>query len=131
MSFDLYVFDLEGTPTTLETIHGYLGDDSAWGAPPTPRVGQLLDELETRYPSLEDDELEDSPWASWPLRTQTVADGLGCAFNIIWPRAEDMHSDMVRLCAQHHLTLYNPQTDEITGPPPKPKPSRWRRLFGR
>lgn len=108
MSFDLYVFDLDRLPDG-DALFDLLeeGDDGEL----TPALTALVAELEHRFPSLDDDS-DASPWASWPL-TQPVADGRGCAFNIVWSEATTMHEVFVAATAERGLLLYDPQDGEV------------------
>jgi hypothetical protein len=113
VSLDLYVFDGD-VPDDEATIGEWLEDDSRWGASLTPRLATFVDELERRYPSLDDDP-DNSPWASWPL-TQTMVDGRCCGFNIVWSQSERMSAEMRSLCGEHGLTLYDPQESVVLRP---------------
>ena len=52
-----------------------------WLPSPGPEMAAFMDELERRWPSLNDDP-DASPWASWPL--WQPAGGGGTALNISW-----------------------------------------------
>lgn len=114
MSFDLYAFDPEGAPHSLDEVADVLDDDTRWDAPLAPALADLVAELERRFPGLDDDP-DRSPWASWPL-DQSVASGHGCAFNISWSHADPVAAVVRELCAERGLTLYDPQEDRLVPP---------------
>ncbi len=110
MSFDLYVFDAD-VPDDPEDRAPLLEDESGWEL--TPSLEQFVSELEVRHPDLDDG--SDSPWASWPLR-QVIANGTGCAFNIVWSHADDMRVEVLELARVSGLTVYDPQADRVIRP---------------
>ena len=112
MSFDLYIVDDDTIPDDDEVLDELLGDDAAWGSPLTPRLAACVAELESRFPG----DMDDSPWASWPLE-ESVLHGRGCALNIVWPHAEAM-SEHIRVASQRAgLSVYDPQSGQVHRPP--------------
>jgi hypothetical protein len=134
VSFDLYVFDLDRLPTDDDAMFALLEEDDGPDDELTPALTAFVAELEHRFPSLDDDP-DGSPWASWPL-TQSVADGRGCAFNIVWSAAEAMNEAIAAAAAERGLLLYDPQGGDTSIPsvdldlvldhaPPKPAQRSW------
>lgn len=121
MSFDLYVFDVERLRGDGDALADSIGDEAGWDQPLTARLSEFVEQL---YPSLLDD-TDASPWATWPL-TQSVAHGRGCAFNVVWSSVEQMASEMIGLCADAGLHLYDPQLGRWY-PPKRRRVSWWRR----
>lgn len=117
MSFDLLVFPSSG-PTTVPEVHQLLDAEEqrleshvdSTLPPPGPEMARFLDELERRWPSLEDDP-DSSPWSSWPL-WQPLTGG-GTALNIAWSQAETMRTAILELAARVGVIIYDPQTDEL------------------
>jgi len=133
MSFDLYVFDLRETAPNIGAIRELMDDDSRWGEPLSPKLLTFVADLEGAYPGMNDDP-DGSPWSSWPLDENSMADGQCCGFNIGWSHAEAMLLALTETCTRHGLTLYDPQTDAIVNTTPGSqatgKRSWWRRLKG-
>ena len=117
MSFDLYVFDLDEPPTDFEAIARLLEDESGWGHELTPRLAAFVAELESSYPGLDADP-DGSPWSTWPLAGNSMADGKVCAFNVRWSAAEAMSGEIRDRAQRHSLVLYDPQTGDIVRPAP-------------
>jgi hypothetical protein len=126
MSFDLYVFDIDGLPEDDARIGALLEDSSAWAAPYTPKLAAFVTELERRYSSANGEPGDDSPWASWPL-ANSMARGRCCGLNLLWSHAERMSSEIRLLCGQYGLTFYNPQTGIVLEPAGVKKRRFWRR----
>jgi hypothetical protein len=114
MSFDLYVFDIDDIPDDEEALGELIEDENRWDVPPTGRLRAFIDDLEKHYPSLDDDP-EGSPWASWPLG-DTVVDGHGACFNIVWSHADRMSQAIRSACREAGLILYDPQDSQIIRP---------------
>ncbi len=131
VSFDLYVFDLDHTPSDIDKIHELIEDGSRWGDPLSPKLLAFVTELESAYPGLDDDP-DGSPWSSWPLDGNSMVDGQCCGFNIGWSHAEVMLPALTDACVRHQLTLYDPQTGGLVEPTPASGPAEkrgwWRRL---
>ena len=113
MSFDLYVFDRD-LPDDVVAVGELLEDDNNDGGALTPALAALLDELERRYPDLDDDP-DSSPWASWPLQDE-VANGTGVALTIRWSRADEMSSELRALANERGLFIYDPQAGIVIRP---------------
>ena len=113
MSFDLYVFDRD-LPDDPVAVGELLEDDHNDGGPLSPALAELLDELERRYPDLDDDP-DASPWSSWPLQDE-VANGTGVALTIRWSRAEQMSAELRALANERGLFIYDPQAGVVIRP---------------
>jgi hypothetical protein len=113
VSFDIYVFDGD-LPDDEQAIGDLLEDSARWGSSLTPRLAAFVEELQRRYPGIDEDS-DDSPWASWPL-SQAMVDGRCCGLNIVWSQAERMSAELRSLCGQHGLTLYDPQCSVVLRP---------------
>lgn len=122
MSFDLYVFPPSG-PTTVPQVRQLQAAEEQRimrgqpdsSNPPGPEMASFLEELERRWPSLDDDP-EDSPWSSWPL-WQPMTGG-GTALNIRWTRADSMRTALLEIAARSNVIIYDPQCGEVITPPP-------------
>ena len=120
MSFDLYAFPPTG-PTTvaevrllMEAEEGRLeSDPDSPLPPPGQEMAQFLNELERRWPFLEDDS-DHCPWSSWPL-WQPMAGG-GTALNIAWSHTDSMPSPILEIAARNNVIIYDPQADELAHP---------------
>jgi len=135
VSFDLYAFPAPGPATVAEALQlleadeagGCLRFDSDTGERlprPGPQMAKFIEELERRWPSLDDD--PDSPWACWPLGAPIVGGGTG--FNIRWSYAASVAPAIVEIAARHNVIIYDPQADQLIQPAPS-QPAR--RLFKR
>lgn len=132
MSFDLYAFPAPG-PTTVAEAHQFLEADEAEGRPrfdrdtgewlprPGPQMARFIEELERRWPSLDDDPEDCSPWSSWPLWQPMVGGGTG--FNIRWSYAASVAPVITEIASRHNVIIYDPQADELILPPPS-QPAR-------
>ncbi len=123
MSFDLYAFPASG-PMTVPEVHQLMeaeeaedrrfdSDTGNWLPQPSQEMVKFLDELERRWPSLDDDP-DGSPWSSWPL-WQPV--GGGTALNIGWSRAASVMPAILEIAARNDVTIYDPQADQLIRPP--------------
>jgi hypothetical protein len=118
MSFDLRVYPPSG-PATLDEIHQLAAADEnapidAEYPPPTPEMASFLSELERGWPSLEDD-VEASPWSSWPL-WQPITGG-GTDLNIRWPHAASMLAAILEIAARTNVIVFDPQSGQVILPP--------------
>jgi hypothetical protein len=118
MSFDLRVYPPTG-PTTLDEVYRLAeADEQAPSGeerpPPAPEMASFLAELERGWPSFEDD-LEASPWSSWPL-WQPITGG-GTDLNIQWPHADTMLAVILEIAARTNVIVFDPQSDQVFLPP--------------
>jgi hypothetical protein len=120
MSFDLYVFPPSG-PQTVEQVRHLLeeeerrlgdGDDTAL-PPPGPQMARFLDELETRWPSLDEDP-DGSPWSSWPLWQPML--GGGASLSIRWSQVEVVWAAILDIAKSANVVVYDQQSGEVISP---------------
>jgi hypothetical protein len=123
VTFDLYAFPAPG-PRTVPDVRQLLEgeevedlrfdhDAGRWLPPPGPQMARFVDELERRWPSLDDDP-DGSPWSSWPL-WQPVAGG-GTALNIGWSFAVSVPPVILEIAARTGVIIYDPQADQLISP---------------
>ena len=120
MSFDLYTFPAPGPTTVAEARQLLVTEDlrfdseaGAWLPSPGPEMAAFIDELEDRWPSLDDDP-DGSPWARWPL--WQPAGGGGTALNISWSFVDSTVPAILEIAAHANVIIYDPQTDELSRP---------------
>jgi hypothetical protein len=118
MSFDLRVYPPSG-PTTLDEVDQLAEADEQAPIdqeypPPAPEMASFLTELERGWPSLEDD-VEASPWSSWPL-WQPITGG-GTDLNIRWPHAASMLAAILEIAARTNVIVFDPQSGQVILPP--------------
>jgi hypothetical protein len=81
-------------------------------------MGRFLDELERRWPSLEEDPYG-SPWSCSPLWQPAIGgqaiEAIGMA--IRWSRTEKMYPAIVEIAAGSNVIIYDPQVPEVICPP--------------
>jgi hypothetical protein len=98
----------------MEAEEQRLGSDTGDElSPPCTQMTRFLDELERRWPSLEDDP-DGSPWSSWPL-WQPMAGG-GTGLNIAWSHADSMRPAILEIAARTNVIIYDPQSDQLIHP---------------
>jgi hypothetical protein len=105
MTFDLYAFPAP-EPKTAAEAHQLLDagdadehlrfdtDSGQWLPRPGPQMVTFIDELQRRWPSLNDDP-DGSPWSIWPLWQPTAGGGTG--LNIGWSFAASVAPQLWRL----------------------------------
>jgi hypothetical protein len=115
VSFDLAVFDYDAAPTQEDVAMRY-GDlaEECDESPQSPRIDAFIAECVGRWPGFSDDDVETSPWASWPLEGQRS--GGGFVANIVWSRAEEMRVEWELMAEHHGLVVYDPQEDHAVVP---------------
>jgi|GEM_PF-1283278 len=119
MSFDFAVWEGpapashdEGFATYEALSTQYLESDNA--TPPTPGIAAFVAALKTEFPGDTDEDLDASPWVSWPLEAD--ASGPIMYSGVRWPRAEDMNARITELTTQMGLVHYDPQADRVATP---------------
>jgi hypothetical protein len=144
MSFDLAVWEGERpvsdahAAATFERLMDRMeaGDHE----PPTERISAYVSALLDRWPDIDDDGGEDSPWADGPL----IGNALGSSiyFAMVWSRAEEASAYAAQVAEEHGLVCFDPQSERLlpaAGPvrtaPGQRAASRgatslWRRWFG-
>ncbi len=116
VSFDLAIF-LASEVATLDEArsrHEQLCDEPN-ESPPSADVARFLDDLRERWPGETDDELEESPWATWPLESQ--ADSRGVHLNMVWQNARESAAAIAHLAERNGLVVYDPQADDLPTAP--------------
>jgi hypothetical protein len=121
VSFDLYAFPPTG-PRTVSEVRQLLdaeeqglitGADDA--LPPLgPEMARFKDEIERRWPSLEDDP-DNSPWSVSPDWQPMTGGGTG--FAVGWSRADETYTAIVEIAARTNVIIYDPQGPEVILPP--------------
>jgi len=132
MSFDLAVWDADRPVRTGEAERRYTqmceGQDPAGAS--SHRVTAFVEECERRWPGDSDEDLDASPWASWPLTAQRTP--CGFVANIRWGAAAGMFGEWAEMAERHGLVLYDPQSSVVKIPSrlsydaqPPPMKRRW------
>lgn len=132
MSFDLGVFDADAPPSAEAASQRYM--QLCEGVDPSTvrsaRVDAFLGECLKRWAPLDDDErVDESPWASWPLESQRTPSGF--VASIVWSRAEELNAAWREMADRHGLVLFDPQANEVvlptrlTGAQSKPRRRGW------
>jgi hypothetical protein len=112
VTFDLYVFPAPGPRTGREArqlleakFEGRRFDSETrtWLPPPSPQMAPFMQELEQRWPSLDDDP-DGSPWSSSPL-WQPVSGG-GTGLNIGWSHLAVV-AEILEIAARHNVIIYD------------------------
>lgn len=120
MSFDLFVYPPSGPATVAEVRQLMEAEQRRRQSrtdnplpPPGPEMATFLDELEHRWPSLEDDP-DGSPWSCWPLWGPMTGGGTG--LNIAWSRADSMRPTILEIASRANVIVYDPQVDQVILP---------------
>ena len=82
--------------------------------PPTPAIRAFVQSLLERYPDvteLDDDAVDESPWASGPLIGE--ATGPFMYFPVSIPRAPEMQEFVAAKAREHGLVCFDPQAEEL------------------
>ncbi len=117
MSFDLNVFPPTGP--TLAQVHlmqktgqGLEGSPGDGNSSSDPEMAAFIDQLERRWPTLEEDPVA-SPWSSslW-----LPPAGAGTELNIQWQHAGVMRPAILQIAAHTKVIVYDPQSDELILP---------------
>ena len=121
MSFDLHAFPPSGPRTVAEVLQLLEAEEqrllSGAGdalSPQEPEMARFLDELEQRWPSLDEDP-DASPWSDSPLWFPTM--GGGATFGISWSRADEMREAILEIAARTGVIIYDRQIPEVICPP--------------
>ena len=105
---------------------------------PTPTIRAYVDALLARWPDIDDEDDNDTPWVTSPL----IGEAFGNAiyFPMVWSRCEEASDFAAHLAQQHGLVCFDPQLGNLR-PVLAPVASAgvshtggrtvWSRLFGR
>ena len=118
MSYDLAVWEGE-RPTDsgdagqifLRMYDRYIGGEMS---PPTPKIAGFVQALLAEYPDLtelDDDQVDESPWADGPL----IGDASGplLYFGVVNSRSDEMQSLVATKAREHGLVCFDPQAEEV------------------
>ena len=116
MSYDLAVWkgdrpadDVAAREQYLHLYDRYIRSQQL--LPPTPRIATYAGALLRRYPDIDSEIGEDSPWADAPL----VGDASGplIYFGIVYSQCDEVSAWASQLAAEHGLVCYDPQLDKL------------------
>jgi hypothetical protein len=121
MTYDLAVWEGErpvddeaGTKYYMEHVAANLWnyeESDILDAPPTPRIKAYVEALLERWPELDTDEGDNSPWSTAPLIGE--AWGPFIYFAMVWSMAEEASAFAADLAQQHGLVCYDPQLERL------------------
>lgn len=79
--------------------------------PPTPRITAYVRTLLDRYPEIDTDAGEESPWAAAPL----IADASGpfFYFPMVYSQCDEASAWAAQIARQHGLVCYDPQLGKL------------------
>jgi hypothetical protein len=94
--------------------------------PPTPRIEAFVQALLARYPDIDDDNEEETPWSDGPLMND--ASGPLFCFGMTYGD-EDLFTDAFEFIAEtaeaHGLIMYDPDQGTLVVPRPVKPKRRW------
>jgi hypothetical protein len=130
MSYDLAVWvgdvprsdtaSLAEYTTRMDAMEAVLERDA--DAEPHPRLLAFADALLSRYPDLDDDNENDTPWADAPIKNNIVGDLF--YFSMAPSHAEGAIPFIVETADAHGLVCFDPQTERLLAPAKGPSSSR-------
>jgi len=85
---------------------------------PTARIAAYVAALLDRYPDIDSEAGDDSPWSSAPLLGE--ASGPLLYFPMVWSRCDEVSAWAAELAGQHGLNCYDPQLDRLRTPWSRP-----------
>ncbi len=85
--------------------------------PPHPALLAFADELLARYPDIDEEAGEDSPWSEGPLKNDIV--GSFFYFPMRYGSVQEAVPLIVEHAAAHHLVCFDPQTERLLTPAAK------------
>ena len=116
MSYDLAVW--EGDRPASDAMAGeefgqlydrYIGSGDL--LPPSPRIAAYVRSLLDRYPDIDDDAGEDSPWADGPLMGD--ASGPLLYFPLVYSQCDEASAWAAQLARDHGLVCYDLQIGKL------------------
>ena len=78
---------------------------------PTARIAAYVAALLDRYPDIDTDAGEDSPWSTGPLLSE--ASGPLVYFPMVWSRCDEVSAWAAEVAEQHELNCYDPQREQL------------------
>jgi hypothetical protein len=79
--------------------------------PPTPAVRRYVETLLERWPDIDANGGEDSPWAAGPLMSDAI--GPFFYFPMVFSMADEPSEYAARLAAHHGLVCFDPQLSRL------------------
>jgi hypothetical protein len=79
--------------------------------PPTPRIAAYVRALLDRYPEIDTEAGEDSPWATGPLMRE--ASGLFFYLPLMYSQCDEVSTWVAQLAQDHGLVCYDPQVGKL------------------
>jgi len=118
VSYDLAVWEGERPASDeiaeqvfTEFADVYLESDEPPEEPPTPAIQRYIAALLQRWPDIDSDAGDASPWAVGPLISD--ASGPFFYFPMVWSMAEEASEYAARLAAEHGLVCFDPQVSRL------------------
>jgi hypothetical protein len=79
--------------------------------PPTPQVAAYVGALLDRYPEIDTEAGEDSPWATGPLMRE--ASGPFLYLPLVYSQCDEVSAWVAQLAQAHGLVCYDPQVGKL------------------
>lgn len=116
MSFDLAVWcgERPASDAAAAAVYEDLMDRMEAGEfemEPSPTIRAYVEALLARWPDIDEDAGEDSPWAVAPLMENAFGDAV--YFPMVWSRADEASDFAARTAAEHGLVCYDPQRETL------------------
>ena len=89
----------------------YLERDEPPDEPPTPAIRGYVKALLERWPDIDIDAGEDSPWATGPLMSEAV--GPFFYFPMVFSMADEASEYAAQVAAEHGLVCFDPQLSRL------------------
>ncbi|WP_063763933.1 hypothetical protein [Actinoplanes subtropicus] len=116
MSYDLAVWEGDrpandaAAAAEFEALYARFVE-SAESVEPTARIAAYVAALLDRYPDIDTDAGDDSPWSSGPLLSE--ASGPLVYFPMVWSRCDEVSAWAAEVAEQHGLNCYDPQQEQL------------------
>ena len=118
LSYDIAVWEGEAPPsdeaaqaTFVKHAESAEASFESEGIGPTPAIRRYVDALLERWPDIDSDAGDDSPWAFGPLISEAV--GPSVFLHVVFDRAEEASEFAARLAAEHGLVCFDPQVSRV------------------